>query len=107
MNIAHYIAWFFGGAFLMNALPHLAAGTMGRAFQSPFAKPPGQGLSSSTINVLWGFINLVVAWMLLARTGGFDLQAWDHMLVIGAGALAIGLHLARHMGRFHGGNTPT
>ena len=106
MNIAHYVAWFFGGAFLMNAVPHVVAGTLGRAFQTPFAKPPGQGLSSSTVNVLWGFINLFVAWMLLARTGGLELQAWDHALVVGAGAFLLALHLARHMGQFHGGNTP-
>ena len=47
MNFGHYVAWFFGGAFLLNAIPHLAAGSMGRASQSPFAKPPGEGLSSS------------------------------------------------------------
>src|ERR1700740_3032513 len=67
MNIGHYVAWFWGGAFLMNAVPHVVAGTMGRAFQSPFAKPPGEGLSSSTVNVLWGFLNAVVAWVLLVR----------------------------------------
>ncbi len=45
MILPHSIAWFFGGAFLVNAIPHLASGTMGRAFQSPFAKPRGIGLS--------------------------------------------------------------
>ena len=73
MNIGHYVAWFWGGAFLMNAVPHVVAGAMGRAFQSPFAKPPGEGLSSSTVNVLWGFFNAVVAWVLLVRVEGFDL----------------------------------
>jgi hypothetical protein len=28
------------------------------------------------------------------------------VVVVGAGALLIGLQLARHFGRFHGGNTP-
>jgi hypothetical protein len=31
------VSYFFGGAFLANALPHLVSGMMGRAFQSPFA----------------------------------------------------------------------
>jgi hypothetical protein len=36
------IAYFFGGAFLANAVPHAVSGMLGRPFQSPFAKPPGQ-----------------------------------------------------------------
>jgi len=50
MDWLHLISFFFGGAFLSNAIPHIASGSMGRAFQSPFAKPSGQGLSSSTVN---------------------------------------------------------
>ena len=107
MNVGHYIAWFFGGAFLLNAIPHIVAGAMGEAFQSPFATPPGEGRSSSTVNVLWGFFNLVVAWGLLVRAGNLDLREWDRVLVAGVGGLAISLFAARHFGRFHGGNTPT
>lgn len=106
MNIGHHVAWFWGGAFLMNAVPHTVAGTMGRAFQSPFAKPPGEGLSSSTVNVLWGFFNLVVAWGLLVRVEGFDLRTPDHALAAGLGALALALLTARRFGRFNGGNSP-
>ncbi len=107
MNLGHYVAFFFGGAFLINALPHIVAGSLGRPFQSPFATPRGEGLSSSSVNVAWGFANLVVAWLLLVRTGSFDLRAWDHALVLAAGGLAMALFHARHFGRFHGGNTPT
>lgn len=56
MRCYHYVAYFFGGAFLANALPHLGNGMSGHAFQRPFASPPGVGLSSSKINVLWGFL---------------------------------------------------
>ena len=38
------LSYVFGGAFLANAVPHLVSGMMGRPFQSPFAKPPGEGL---------------------------------------------------------------
>jgi len=48
----HYIAIFFAGAFLTNAVPHFVNGVSGGPFQSPFASPPGEGLSSSTVNVL-------------------------------------------------------
>ena len=104
MNVAHYAALFFGGMFLFNTIPHLCAGVMGRPFQSPFATPRGEGLSSSTVNVLWGFFNLAVAWALLARVGHLDLQEWDRVLVAGAGGLSISLFAARHFGRFHGGD---
>src|ERR1700691_1749597 len=49
------VSYFFGGAFLANAVPPFVSGIMGRPFQRPFARPPGKGLSSSTVIVLWGF----------------------------------------------------
>ena len=106
MNWLHLVSYFFGGIFLANAVPHFVSGTMGRPFQSPFAKPPGQGLSSSTVNVLWGFFNAVIGYLLVLRVGDFDVRSASHVLVLAAGALLIGLHAARHFGRFHGGNTP-
>jgi len=54
MNWLDLLAYFFGGAFLANAIPHVVAGMMGEPFQTPFAKPPGEGLSTSTVNILWG-----------------------------------------------------
>ena len=35
-----YVAYFFGGAFLVNAIPHSVSGVLGRAFPSPFSSPP-------------------------------------------------------------------
>ena len=106
MEWLHYLSYFFGGAFLANAVPHWVSGVMGRAFQSPFAKPPGEGLSSSRINVLWGFLNLVIGYALICRVGDFDLHSTAQVGVAGAGALLLSLMLARHFGRFHGGNPP-
>lgn len=100
------LSYFFGGALLANAIPHVVSGLMGRLFQSPFAKPPGQGLSSSTVNVLWGFFNLVVGYVLVCRVGDFDLRNTDDIIALGIGALLIALMSARHFGRFNGGNTP-
>jgi len=94
----------FGGAFLANTIPHLVSGLSGSPFQSPFASPPGQGLSSSTVNVLWGMFNLVVAYVLVARVGRFELRQTSHMVALGLGALLMALMLAREFGRFHGGN---
>jgi len=104
MNIGHFVAWFFGGAFLLNAVPHVVAGAMGRPFQTPFAAPPGQGLSTSTVNVLWGFFNLCVAWVLLVRVGTFDVREPAQALAAGLGAFALALIVARRFGRFNGGD---
>ena len=102
----HDLAYFLGGAFLANAVPHYVSGMMGRSFQSPFAKPPGMGLSSSTVNVLWGFGNLVLAYCLILRVGQFDLRAADHIASLGLGLLLMGLFAARTFAPFHGGNSP-
>ncbi|WP_234732334.1 hypothetical protein [Acidocella facilis] len=100
------LSYFFGGAFLANAVPHLVSGMMGRPFQSPFAQPPGEGLSSSTINVLWGFFNIVAGYVLVLRIGDFGVRNTGDVLACGAGVLLIALFSARHFGRFHGGNQP-
>ena len=102
----HYFSYFFGGAFLTNALPHFVSGLMGRPFQSPFAKPPGEGLSSSTVNVLWGSFNIAVGYVLVFRVGMFDLRYTADVLAAGLGVISMALMLARTFGRFHGGNSP-
>jgi hypothetical protein len=98
------LSYFFGGAFLANAIPHVVSGMTGRPFQSPFATPPGVGLSSSTVNVLWGFFNIVVGYLLVCRVGDFGVRDTGDVLAVGAGGLLIALFSARHFGRFHGGN---
>ena len=106
MNWLDLTAYFFGGAFFTNAIPHVVAGLMGEPFQSPFAKPPGEGLSSSTVNILWGFFNLVIGYLLVCRVGDFGLQITGDVVAFGLGILAIGLLSARLFGRLHGGHRP-
>ena len=64
MKWYHYIAGFFAGAFLTNVVPHFVNGISGNAFPTPFANPPGQGLSSPLTNVLWALFNLLVGYLL-------------------------------------------
>jgi len=106
MDWLNFISYFFGGVFLSNAIPHVISGLMGHPFQSPFAKPPGRGLSSSTVNVVWGFFNLAVAYVFICRVGVFSLRSTAHVATLGLGFLLMGLMGARHFGRFHGGNAP-
>jgi hypothetical protein len=100
------VSYGFGGAFLTNAMPHFISGVLGRPFQSPFAKPPGEGLSSSTVNVLWGFFNMVVGYGLVCRVGDFGLRDTGDVAALGLGILLMALVHARLFGRFHGGEAP-
>lgn len=106
MSWYHYVSFFFGAVFLTNAVPHLVTGLTGRPFQSPFARPPGKGLSSSTVNALWGWINLAVGYVLLCKVGDFDVRNLAHVGVVGAAVLARSMLAARHFGKLHGGANP-
>jgi hypothetical protein len=64
MNWHNYIACFFAGMFLANVVPHFVHGISGDPFPTPFAHPPGKGLSSPTVNVAWALLNLVVGYIL-------------------------------------------
>ena len=45
-------------------IPHFVHGISGNKFPTPFAKPPGKGLSSPTVNVAWALFNLIVGYVL-------------------------------------------
>lgn len=94
----HFLAHFFTGAFLCNALPHLAAGLQGRPFPTPFAKPRGIGDSSPLINVLWGFFNLLAGLALLANAP-VPLAPTLEFGIVCLGALLLGIYTAQHFGK--------
>ena len=102
MHWVQSFSYFFGGVFLANAVPHFVSGLMGRPFQTPFAKPPGVGESSALSNVLWGFGNLVVGFVLLHYFWPWGAAGW---VALGAGALAISIQLALHFGKVRGGKS--
>lgn len=104
MNWLDCLAYFFGGAFFTNAVPHLVSGLMGRPFPSPFAKPPGRGLSSAIVNVLWGFLNLVFGYGLVFHVGNFSPRSTPDALALGLGILAMSLISANVFGRVNSGN---
>lgn len=102
--IADYIAWFFGGAFLFNSLPHLVNGMSGRRFPSPFAKPPGKGESSATVNAVWGVFNVALGYVLLVHVGEFRMHApWSELTAL-FGGLATACGLAWRFGPLYGGD---
>ena len=80
-----WVAYFLGGAFLVNAVPHFTNGVSGRAFPTPFASPPGKGQSSPTVNALWGTLNVAAGYLLVCHVGEFHARSIPDVLVSGAG----------------------
>ena len=88
MHWYNYLADFFAGLFLANAVPHFTHGVSGDRFPSPFANPPGKGLSSPTVNVLWALFNMAVGYILF-RAGNVSSGNDLSLLVFFAGIAAI------------------
>jgi hypothetical protein len=100
-----YLAYFFGGAFLVNAIPHFVSGVTGHKFPSPFAKPPGIGLSSPLVNVLWGGFNLFMGYLLVFRGYAPYFPTARQSLVAAAGGFLMAIQLATWFGRANAGNS--
>ncbi|HVD98882.1 MAG TPA: hypothetical protein VNB90_11815 [Cytophagaceae bacterium] len=89
----HYIAAFFAGLFLANFVPHYVKGVCGDPFPSPFSDPPGKGLSSPIVNVLWALANLVVGYLLF-RVGKVSHRNKIALLVFFIGVALISINLS-------------
>jgi hypothetical protein len=96
-----YVLLFLAGALLCNAVPHLAAGLRGEAFQTPFARPSGVGTSSPLVNFYWGSFNLFVGLLLAAHW--LPQQGRGGWLELAIGFLVIGTFTAWHFGKIRGG----
>lgn len=101
MRWYQYVAYFFGGAFLVNSIPHLVNGLSGRRFPSPFTSLPGKGESSPMVNVLWGTFNLVVGYLLVCQVGEFHIRNLRDSLVLGVGSLLMAIMLAQAFGQIY------
>ncbi len=97
----HYLAYFFGGAFLVNAVPHFVSGVCGRSFPSPFSSPPGRGKSSPLVNVLWGSLNVAVGYFLVCYVGEFHVRYLADALAFAAGGLVMAIMLAMTFGKLY------
>jgi hypothetical protein len=98
-----YVAYFFGGAFLVNAIPHFVSGVTGHPFPSPFSSPPGEGESPAIVNVLWGSFNFVMAYLLIGRVGSFELRRTRDVLIVAIGGLLMAFMLSQAFGKVYGG----
>ena len=89
----NYIAGFFAGMFLANFVPHFVYGVCGDRFPTPFSKPPGKGLSSPAVNVLWALLNLVIGYILL-RVGRISPHSLPALVVFFAGVVVMSIMLS-------------
>lgn len=92
-------AYFFGGVFFANFVPHFVSGVLGRTFPTPFASPPFRGPSPPRVNVLYGLCNLVVAYALLLHVGDFEPRNALHAGPFGLGLAAWSLMITRSLAR--------
>jgi hypothetical protein len=90
MTFWDYIFCFFAGAILANVVPHFVHGISGDRFPTPFAKPPGKGLSSPALNVVWALCNLLIGYMLF-RLGKVSSGGDPALISFFAGVAVIGI----------------
>ncbi|WP_263381707.1 hypothetical protein [Granulicella arctica] len=100
MHWSNYVACFFAGMFLANAIPHYITGVCGDPFPTPFAKPPGKGLSSPIINVLWALLNMVIGYLLF-QSGHVLTDGVTARLIFFAGVIAISIMLSINFAKKH------
>ncbi len=94
-----YIACFFSGMLLANAVPHFVQGISGDRFPTPFARPPGKGLSSATVNVVWGLVNIAIGYWLfrVGRVASSELTG----VVFFGGVVAISVMMSVNFAKKH------
>jgi len=95
-----YIIHFIAAAFLTNGMPHFVNGVSGRPFRTPFARLQGAKLSSPATNVVWGWFNFLVAFLLFANIGPLYIGTPGDTVFVAAGVLVTGVLLARIFERY-------
>lgn len=81
------------GVFLVNSLPHFIHGISGDFFPTPFANPPGKGLSSPMLNVVWGLINMALCFVMYNVSRISTANKWT-LLLFATGFVAMSVRLS-------------
>ncbi|WES64670.1 nitroreductase family deazaflavin-dependent oxidoreductase [Microbacter sp. GSS18] len=90
-----------GGALLVNAVPHGVSGLQGRPFPTPFADPPGVGMSPPVTNIAWSAMNLVGGLLVLRR----GIRSRGEAVAVVVGGIASVFVVAAHFGSVMSGGT--
>jgi hypothetical protein len=98
--VALFIYSFLAGLFAAMGVPHFIKGITGQPHQTPFGTP-----SSAIINVLWGWVNFVVAIILLhfAHSRAHEVRAGS---MFALGVLVMALLLAHAWSKHPDHNKP-
>ncbi|MDN3481445.1 hypothetical protein QMA10_05860 [Arthrobacter sp. APC 3897] len=89
------VSRFFAGVLLANAVPHGVNAVQGKEFPTPFATPPGVGLSSPVTNALWSSLNAAGGTALLGRAPAGSRER----AAVLAGAISMTFFLAYYFGK--------
>lgn len=95
MPILVYLAHFVAGALVANGIPHFVNGVCGQPFRTPFVRLQRSDLSSPTTNVVWGWLNWLIAYLLFLDVGPRYLGSLIDTVAAAGGMLVMGLILAR------------
>ena len=94
----HYLIALFCALFLVNCVPHLVSGVMGRKFPTPFTGGPPR-LDTASRNVLWGGINLIIGgvllWLVRDSLGNPLIIAELVVVRLGRGLLSVPHHFSQ------------
>lgn len=94
MSFASILRTAAGAAFFVNAVPHGVSGVQGKPFPSPFADPPGVGMSPPLVNVAWSAVNAIAGSLLLHR----GIRTRGEGLAAAAGAVSMAAIISYHFG---------
>jgi len=98
MEWYQYLSGFWAGFFLVNTIPHYVAGLQGNKFTTAFASPPGKGLSSPIMNIVWALINLF-AGLGLFFVAKIDTDNWLSLIIFFVGVILTSFYLSNRFGK--------
>lgn len=92
MNTYNMLQALFAGMFFANGVPHLVKGITGETHMTPFKR-----VSSPSLNVVWGFVNFVLGFLILGMnsvTGVVNIPTGTNLWAFVAGAFVLAMTAA-------------
>jgi hypothetical protein len=90
-TMSAYFYSFFSAVLFVNALAHFTHGISGESFAGPYKFLFSSGVVNHLANVIWGFVNIVLGYLLFVRSEPFSTTNKKATFFIGI--LAMGIFL--------------